>query len=211
MISCTYMYRIRESSISPKSPFPSDRLAVLARLGSTIIHASDLANLWQIRDRNTLYTTLKRYAQKGLLFRIHKGLYALKPLEELDPLLLGFKALHRFAYVSTETVLAEQGIIQQKLTAITLTSDVSRRFSVGVHRYVCRKLNDHYLFNPAGIVMRENVQIATPERAVADLLYFNPRAYFDGANHIDWKKVQALQRKIGYPIIPTRYDVAKSQ
>ncbi|OGL64440.1 hypothetical protein A3B21_05120 [Candidatus Uhrbacteria bacterium RIFCSPLOWO2_01_FULL_47_24] len=187
------------------------RLARLARFGQTVLHTSNLASLWHIRDSNTLYTTLSRYTKKGLFFRIHKGMYALKPIDELNPWLLGIKALHRFAYVSTETVLATHGAIQQKISAITLVSDISKQFSIGAHRYRCRKLNDRYLYNPAGIITQDDVQTATPERAVADMLYFNPHAYFDGAQHIDWQKVRKLQKTIGYPVIPSPYDSSQPQ
>jgi len=41
-----------------------------------VFHTNDLALLWDIRNRNTLYTTIKRYVAKGTLIPIHKGLYA---------------------------------------------------------------------------------------------------------------------------------------
>ncbi len=46
--------------------------------------------------------------------------------------------------------------------------------------------------------MRDGVNYATVERAVADLLYFNPKYYFDGNSRIDWKKVKEIQGIIGY-------------
>ncbi|OGL65744.1 hypothetical protein A3B21_01220 [Candidatus Uhrbacteria bacterium RIFCSPLOWO2_01_FULL_47_24] len=205
------MYRIKKHKIFHISLPPLDRIAALARLGQEVFHASDLANLWQIRDPNTLYTTLKRYTQKGLIFRIHKGMYSIRPLDEIDPLLLGVKALHRFAYVSTETMLAQYGVIQQKITAITLVSDISKRFSIGSHHYVCRKLKDRYLYNTAGTVTQNSVRRATLARAVADMLYFNLRAYFDNLNHIDWDAVRVLQKKIGYPLTPSRYVSSKTK
>ncbi len=187
------------------------RMAALIRLGQEVVRVGDLAVIWRISDRNTLYTTLKRYTQKGLLFRIYKGLYALKPLNELDPVMLGLKGLHRFAYVSTETVLVRQGIIPQKMPVITLISDISKRFSIGPYRYVSRKINDARLYNPAGLSIDNGIKTATPARAIADLLYFNPRAYFDGSVTVNWQSVRALQKQIGYPLTPHRYDTSKSK
>lgn len=208
------MYRISKRHKTHKiqtSGAYGERVAALARFGQTIFHTTDLASLWHLRDQNTLYTTLRRYTQKGILVRIYKGLYALKPVDELDPLLIGMKALHRFCYVSTETVLAEHGIIQQKLTAITLISDISKQFSVGAHHYRCRKLQDRYLYNSAGIIKQGDVWTAALERAIADMLYFNPYAYFDGASRVNWDKVRALQQKIGYPSTSVYYAAAKSK
>lgn len=197
------MYRIKRG--------PSHRIAQLARLGQEIFHTSDLAILWKIKDPNTLYTTLRRYTQKGLLFRIYKGMYSFKPICELDPLMLGLKALHRFAYVSTETVLFQHGVILQNVSSITLVSDISKRFEIDSSNYVCRRLNDKYLHNSAGITVEHNVKVANITRAIADLLYFNPRAYLDGTTLVNWNDVRALQKQIGYPLTPHQYDASKSK
>mgnify|MGYP004210387169 CR=1 FL=1 len=164
------------------------RFAELAKQGEVIFHTRDVANLWGITNLNTLYTTLKRYVQKGVLFRIYKGLYAIKPQKELDANLLGIKALHDYAYISTETVLQHAGLIQQVTPYITLIGNQSKRFSIGDEEYRCRKLQDAYLYSPIGIVDapgKDAYALATPERAVADLLYYNPHAYFDNEQHFD--------------------------
>lgn len=189
----------------PKKGLYSSRFSQIAKLGITVFHTSDLASLWQIKDPNNLHTTLKRYAQKGLLVRIYRGLYSLKPVEQLDPALVGMKALHRYSYMSAETALAQAGIIQQKLNQITLISSVSRKFSVGPHNFYTRQLADKFLYNETGIINDRGIKKASAERAVADLLYFNPNAYFDAARLIDWKKVKAIQKAVGYPLAYNRY------
>lgn len=176
----------------------SRRFLILARIGEDLYHAKDLANLWQIKDKNNLYTTLKRYTQKGLLIRIHKGFYALKDIDKIHPFLLGIKSLNDFAYVSTETVLTENGIIFQSSPVITLVSSKSKKFSLGKNFYQSRKLNDKFLHNTTGITSENGFYNATTERAIADLLYFNPNYYFDGKDLIDWEKVKNIQIEIGY-------------
>lgn len=176
------------------------RFAILAQMSEKIFHFDDLANLWQIQSKNTLHTTLKRYVQKGLFYRIYRGLYAIDRVEKLDPYLLGCKALHSFCYVGGESVLEKEGIIFQKVYAVTLFSQKSRHFQIGNNRYHCRQLKNTHLFNPIGIIERDGVKYATVERAVADLLYFNPKYYFDADNLIDWGKVKSLQKEIGYTI-----------
>lgn len=180
-------------------PNTSDRIAILARQKHPIFHAKDLARLWQIENLNSLYTLLKRYTKRKLLFRVYKGLYSLLPIGELDPMLLGVKALHSYAYVSTETILVKEGIIAQIVYDYTFISDHSRRFQIGTFSFTSRKLKDEYLYNSAGIYEEDGVLKATTERAVADLLYFNPKAYLDGIKMIDFEKVQSLQKEIGYP------------
>ena len=176
-----------------------NRFAELAKLGEIVFHTDDLANLWGMTNKNTLYTTIKRYVAEGVFFPIHKGFYAIKPPAKIDPLLLGLKALHGYGYVSTETILATAGIIQQEVSAITIISSKTKRFSVAGHLYYSHKLPDAFLYQSQGIETNDKgVQKATVPRAVADLLYFNPRAYFDAKHLIDWDTVKKLQHEIGY-------------
>jgi len=183
-----------------------NRFAELAKLNEVVFHADDLANLWQITNKNTLYTTLKRYTAQGLLYRIYKGFYAIKEVAKIDSLLLGVKALHGSAYVSTETVLADAGIILQAVPAITLVSGLSKKFTIGDHLYLSRQLGDSFRYHSVGITTSVNgVRKAGVERAVADMMYFNPKAYFDGESLIDWTAVKNMQEEIGYPLTPQRY------
>ena len=182
----------------------AQRIAELAKLNESIFHAGDLANLWQIKDKNTLYTTLKRYAQSGLLHRIYKGLYALLPVEKLQKYELGIKIANRYSYVSTETILFAEGYISQKPNVITYLSSISKEVTVAPHRFRFRRLQAKFLFNQEGIEQQGTVFFARPERAIADMLYFNPNYNFD--REPDWKKIKNLQQKLCYPLTPSRYD-----
>ncbi len=183
------------------------RFAMLASLGEVVFYATDLANLWEISNKNTLHTTLKRYCQQGLLHRVYRGLYTIKPVEKVDPVLLGLRASHEFSYLSTESVLALNGIIQQNIPSITIVGPKSKRFSIAGNDYKVRQLADMYLFNPVGIKEKDGIRIATVERAIADLLYFNPKVFFDAGKNIDWEKVQQVQREIDYPITKQKHDI----
>jgi uncharacterized protein len=205
-----YIYPVHMStgyiiSKHPKMPYIR-RFLELAKIGGTVFHTGDLANLWHITNKNTLYTTITRYVRQGLLIRIRKGLYTITEPSAIDHLLIGIKAMHGYAYVSTETVLVEQGIMQQDISAITLISDIRKRFSIGAHQYYTRKLPDEFLYQQAGIMVLPNgVRKATVARAVADLLYVNPHAYLDAARLVDWKKVRTLRQELGYPLIRYSY------
>jgi len=176
------------------------RFAKLARLGEQVFHVGDLANLWGIDNNNTLHTTLKRYTKMGLLFRIYRGMYSIKPVNKVDQYLLGVKALHKFAYISTETVLSNAGIILQKIQYITLVSSESKKFVIEGINFRSRQLNDKFLFQKKGMYIKNGVNIATTERAVADLLYFHPNFHFDNPKQIDWDKVKKIQKDMGYNI-----------
>ena len=175
-----------------------DKKGVLLKQERKLFHTNDLALLWGITNKNTLYTTIKRYKQSGVLIPIHKGFYSVVPLAELDPIVLGISYLHNFAYLSTETILVREGIIAQTIPAITLVSSATKKFDLVGNYYVVRKMKEEFLHNDLGIVQKNGYQEATVERAVADLLYFNPRYHFDNRELIEWEKVKHIQKEVGF-------------
>ncbi len=191
------------------SNIQAKRFLLLSALGDTIYHSGDLANIWLIKDKNTLYTTLKRYQKAGLIHRLYKGLYSLVPFTQLDSLYIGTKALHQYCYVSTETILFREGYLSQSPSFTTFISTKSLTFKVKDYSYKSRKLQEKLLLNPLGIKKEKNFNIASPERAIADMLYFNPYCHFD--KKVDWKKIRPLQKALGYPLTPSRYDSASSR
>lgn len=163
-----------------------------------IYHTRDIALLWGITNANTLYTTITRYIDQGIFYPIYKGLYATVPIDQLDPYLLGASVIHAYTYVSTETVFSREGYIVQSVPITTFVSSVSKKFSLGGHDYVCRKLADRFLMNSSGISEHDGVFWANPERAVADMIYFNKHYFFDGSVRIHWKTVKIIQKEVGY-------------
>lgn len=189
-----------------KSNITARRIALLAKNGEKIFHAKDLANLWGIQNKNTLRVTLKRYSKEKLLYRIYRGFYSLLPVDELDPVLLGAKALHQFCYLSTETVLYQEGYISHTVDFQTFLSSKSLKFKIGGYQFVSRQLDDKYLYNPEGIFLKNGVNTAGSERAICDMLYFNPTYHFD--KPVEWKKIRLMQKNLQYPLTPHRYDTA---
>jgi hypothetical protein len=175
------------------------RINELIKADRKIYHSNDLAILWDISNKNTLYTTIKRYVQKGILIPIFKGLYSTVPISQLDPLELGRAVIHRYTYLTTESVLSQEGIISQTTYAFTFVSSLSKKIKVGDFNFLFRKLKDEYLYNPTGIENKGGNFVAATERAVADMLYFNPKYHFDFSESIDFDKVKRIQKEIGYP------------
>lgn len=214
------------NNVYSSSNVQARRFSLLARLNEKIFHASDLAVLWVIKEKNTLYTTLKRYVLAGLLFRIHKGLYSIAPLAQLEPNAVALKILHEYAYITTESALFTHGYLSQKSSIITLVSSRSIRIGVGkgAHSDVnasadasadasagtilvqSRMLSPKFLMNSVGVIVIDGVRTATAERAIADMLYFRPTFHFD--KPVDWLMIKKIQMQIGYPLTPSRYDTA---
>lgn len=187
-----------------KNNITAKRIAFLASRGEQLFHIRDLANLWNISNANTLRVTLKRYTQDGILFRIYRGFYSLAPLDKLDPIIIGAKALHTFCYLSTESVLYREAYISQHIHQHTFVSSTSSRFTIGDHHFRSRQLSDRFLYNPAGVTVVAGYKIASPVRAICDMLYFDSHYHFD--RPVDWQAIQHMQELIGYPITPHRYD-----
>ena len=181
-----------------KQHFRKNKLNILLKHSQNLFHTKDLALLWDIKNTNTLYTTIQRYVKNGILIRVQKGFYSKISLDKLDPIKLGMAFLHSFCYLSAESILVKEGIIFQSMPCITLISDKSTKFKIGNYSYVSRQMKDEFLFNEAGIIEKDNIKQATLERAIADIIYYNPNYYFDASNLINWKKVRKIQKEVGF-------------
>lgn len=187
-----------------KNNIVARRFLLLQQKKELLFHIRDLAALWGISNLNTLRVLLKRYTDAGIFYRIYRGFYSTLPLSELDPVLLGAKALHGPCYLSAESVLFETAYLSQVPQVYTFVGEKNRRFSIGSFHYKCRQLHSQYLYNREGIEEKEGVLVASPERAICDLLYFNSKAHLD--KKPSWGIIKALQKKLGYPLTPERYD-----
>jgi len=170
----------------------------LLKQNRQLFHTADLSLLWGVTNNNTLYTTIKRYLNKGVLIPIHKGFYSTVPADQINPYNLMQGYLHRYCYISCETVLISHGVIFQKGNYITAVSQVSKKFTLANNDFFVRKLKDDHLYNDRGVVGNDGVMIAGLERAVADMLYYSPRYHFDNRKIINWKMVRKIQREVGY-------------
>ncbi|HKK53962.1 MAG TPA: type IV toxin-antitoxin system AbiEi family antitoxin domain-containing protein [Patescibacteria group bacterium] len=187
------MYSINNEKKIKLTNIKQNRFLTITKLGVSVFHVDDLARIWGISNRNTLLTTLKRYVESGLLYRLYRGLYSIKPLSELDPYLLGAQAINDYCYLSGETVLVKQGIIFQQVGYFTFIGARTKRLKIGDYKYYCRQLKDEFLYNDIGIDKTGKFNLAKPERAVADILYFNPKYHFDNPSVINWKEVKRIQ------------------
>jgi len=174
-----------------------EKLAILMQQSQKLFHTSDLMVLWNISNRNTLYKTISRLIKKNILIKIQKGFYSIVPLDQLDPVEVGFRAINHFNYLSTETILFKNGIINQSPNRITFVSSSSANFSINGMDYLVRQLKSRILNNSVGINQNDKgILVASVERAVADMLYFCPNYHFDAKNIIDWQLVKTYQKQL---------------
>lgn len=171
---------------------------ILLEQDKRIFSTSDLAVLWNITNKNTLHTTIKRYVKRNILRRIRKGLYSTTPIQKLNPYEIGCAISGPFSYISTETVLQNNGVIMQNIPIITLIGQKNGDFTIGNNTYKCRYLNSKFLVNRVGILQKGHFSIATTERAAADMIHLVPNYYFDNDSAIDKNILKDLNSKLGY-------------
>lgn len=68
-------------------------------------------------------------------------------------------------------------------------SDDSRSSKVGDTTYIYHKIKDSILYNPLGINISETMAVASPERALCDLVYLYPQTQLENIHALDKKKL----------------------
>ena len=155
----------------------------------TVFRLRDIALLVGEKDFESLNKKLNYYVRTGRLLNPRKGIYA-KPnynSEELACL------LYTPSYISLEYVLQKAGVVFQFDSRITSISYLSRSIDVEDNIFIYRKIKGEIIANTKGISRQKNqVNIATSERAFLDLLYLNKNYYFDNLNPLNKEKVYNL-------------------
>ena len=160
----------------------------LSKSSRTAFNTKSIALLLNEKRDNLLTKKLNYYVQKGLLLNPRKGIYAKKNtnLEELAGLVFVP------SYISLEYVLQKAGVIFQYDSAITSVSYLSRETEMLGQTFRYRQIKGEILYNLEGIERRDNINIATPERAVLDMMYLNSECYFDNLNAVNKKRIRQL-------------------
>lgn len=124
---------------------------------------------------------LDRWVKSGRLLQLRRGVYALgKPYARTSPHpFLAANLLKRASYVSLQSALSHYGMIPEYVpvtTSVTTGRPETLATSLGrfQYRHVAGRLFDG--FSEIEIESGLPVLIATPEKALVDLLYLTPRS-----------------------------------
>jgi len=148
----------------------------------TVFKLNDIAMLTGDTSFESLNKKLNYYVRTGKILNPRKGIYVKLDYnaEELAC------RVYIPSYISLEYVLQKSGIIFQYSSAITSVSYLSRSVVIKDTDFTFRKIKNDILINPEGIIQSPNaVNIATPERALLDMLYLNPNCTFDNLSSLD--------------------------
>ncbi|MFA5000468.1 MAG: hypothetical protein WC545_03860 [Patescibacteria group bacterium] len=163
--------------------------AKLYQSPKTVLTIKDLALIWRENNSDNLKAKVSYYVKQGVLIRLTRGVFVKD--REYNPKELA-TSLYTPSYISFETALRQAGMIFQYYETIFVASKWPKNLEIDGHKIAFRKLKDEVLFNPSGVISKDNYNLATPERAFLDMIYIAPNYYFDNLGPLDWEKCARL-------------------
>ena len=125
-------------------------------------------------DRNNFV----RWTKNGLLIRLRQGYYTFPEYKNKPDFVLYFaNRIYRPSYVSLHTAMAFYGMIPEAVVQVTSvtslkTASFNNDFGEYVYKSIHQKLMFGYDLKP--VADRWMLQLASPEKALIDLLYLYP-------------------------------------
>lgn len=155
----------------------------------TVFTTQSMVLLTGVSNGVKLSKTLNYYVKKGAILNPRRGIYT-KPQYCREEMAC---AVFHPSYISLEYVLQQAGVVFQYDSTITSVSYLTRTIDVDGKTYCFRQINPELWLSLDGIVQRDNVCMATPERALLDMLYLSAgNCYFDNLRPIKKSFVKKL-------------------
>ena len=159
----------------------------------TVFTTVEIKQLCNIYKPVELHSALIYATNKGYLYRITRGIYALNR----DYSRVEFANKFRTpSYVSLYTVLNKNGVVFQPYSDITIVSNRSEVTEIDGQKYIFRKIKDAILLNSIGVLDVDGIYTAATERAICDKLYLDGDEYFDNLREINWEFMKELNEKV---------------
>lgn len=140
-------------------------------------------------SRTSATFLVHRYAKRGLILRMKRGLYVFP--DALPPDLYIANKLYEPSYISLEFALSYHGIIPETVYEITsVTTKSTRRFMTAGKTFTYRRIKREAF---TGYVLKRQrefgYQIAEPEKAFVDLVYLRRRAHAEPLRRFHGEKL----------------------
>ena len=164
-------------------------IKTLLRSKQTAFSLKDVAMLTRNTNANSLKARIHYYVKQGELYPVRQGIYAKD--KDYNHLEVATKIFIP-AYISFETVFAQEGMIFQVYNSIFVATHRSEKVACDGQRYIFRTLQPRILTNPSGVRKTELYSIASPERAFLDMLYIRKDYHFDSLSPLSWAKVYTI-------------------
>ena len=185
-----------------------DVLSTILSSSRTVFTPQWLALTLDIQDRQSLRRSLMYYAKKGMLLNPRKGIYTKLKYNEQEMAC----SLLKPSYISLEYVLSRIGVTFQFCKDITCISYQNRIIETDGRSYVFRQINPMIWTNLLGIEQRDNIAIATPERAFLDMLYLSAgQCYFDNLRPLNQKLIKEIVPMYNSSTLTKRVELLLNQ
>ena len=168
------------------------KIKKLLKSEKTVFTLDDLSAIWGQEKRTDTSQSAKQYAKNGELVRLRRGVYVL-PKATPGIFEITYKLVSP-SYLTGESALVKHGASFQFSNRITSAALISKRIKLNGTDFVYYKLNEQIFYNDLGISADENnVMIAGPERAIADLVYLTGWKFpFEDISFVDWDKLEEI-------------------
>ncbi|MDR3169259.1 MAG: hypothetical protein LBU27_05930 [Candidatus Peribacteria bacterium] len=155
----------------------------------TVFSFQELKEILQISSDDGVKSFLKRAKKNQTLSNPHKGFRALPNYDYRE---LACK-IRTEAYISCETVLFKEGVFFQFYgNTVSCMASRSAHQKINEKNLIFYKLKPELLANPKGIKIYDTYRVATPERALCDYIYLNPRGVIDAPESINKIRLEQI-------------------
>ena len=152
---------------------------------------------------------LGRWVKNGRVQQLRRGVYVLqKPYSAsaVHPFAAA-NALAKASYVSLQTALAHYGMIPEYVPVVTsVTTGRPEELDTAIGRFIFRHVSPRHFwgFTETIISPDQPVLMATPQKALIDLLYLTPHS-----DNVDYLKELRLERPEGFDLEALRSAVER--
>jgi predicted transcriptional regulator of viral defense system len=140
---------------------------------------------------------LSRWVRAGRLIQLKRGLYTLaEPYRKINPhpFVLA-NAMKKASYVSLHSALGHFGMIPEHVPTVTsVTTQRPGRVQTPLGKFVFRAIKKDWFcgYRQVGLVSGQSAFVATPEKALLDVVYLTPGA--DQYDFLAELRLQSLEK-----------------
>jgi len=169
---------------------------LLKLIGEEPIFKSSLLMTGNI-STSSVQLQLSRWVSEGKILQIKRGLYAVaKPYrnKEPHPFLIA-NMIKKASYISLQSALEYYDIIPEYVPKITsVTTGRPEEVNIKLGKFIFKHLKKELFwgYKEQEIVKSTSIFIATPEKALLDLLYFTPDS--DNVPYIEELRLQSTEK-----------------
>ncbi|MBN1273443.1 MAG: type IV toxin-antitoxin system AbiEi family antitoxin domain-containing protein [Candidatus Aminicenantes bacterium] len=185
---------------------------LLQIVGKESVFSSNLLKTGDINPVD-LSKQLSRWVESGKLVQVRRGLYALSErYRKTDPHPFYIaNRTKRASYVSLQSALEHYSLIPEYVPAVTsVTTGRPQTFETPLGNFIFRHIKKELFFNYIleELTTGQSVFIATPEKALLDLLYLTPGSddpvylkelRLQNIENLNIKRFQEIARRAGSP------------